>query len=57
MWRGNSRLPVRDAIFTYMGHTIAGTGYTGKARDAIFATLQAQMTAYYELPLRSFEQA
>ena len=57
MWCGNSRLPVRDPIFTYLGHTIPGNGYKGKARDALFASLQDQMAAYYELPLTRFEQA
>ena len=55
MWWGNSRLPVRDPIFTYLGHTLAGTGNKGKARDALFASLQAQIAAYYELPLTSFK--
>ena len=57
VWWGNSRLPIRDPIFTYLGHTIAGTGYKGKARDALFASLQAQVGAYHELPLTSFERA
>ena len=57
VWWGNSCLPVRDPIFTYPGHSIAGTGYKGKARDALFASLQAQMAAYYEPPLTSFERA
>ena len=35
VWWGNSRLPIRDPIFTYLGHTIAGTEYKGKARDAL----------------------
>ena len=48
---------MRDPIFTYLGHAIAGTGYKGKARDALFASLQAQIAAYYELLLTSFERA
>ena len=39
VWWGNSRLPVCDPIFTYPGHTIAGSRYKGKARDALFASL------------------
>ena len=57
MWWGNRRFPVRDPIFTYLGHTIASTGYKGKGRDALFASIQAQITAYYEVPLTSFAQA
>ena len=57
IWWGNSCLPIRDPIFTYLGHTIAGTGYKGNARDALFAFLQAQVTAYHKLPLTSFEGA
>ena len=44
-------------MFTYLGHTIAGVGYRGKARDALFAALQAQVAAYTILPLTSFERA
>ena len=44
-------------MFTYLGHTIAGVGYRGKARDALFAALQAQAAAYTILPLTSFERA
>ena len=44
-------------MFTYLGHTIAGVGYRGKARDALFAALQAQVAAYTNLPLTSFERA
>ena len=57
VWWGNSRLPVLDPIFTSVGHTIAGTGYKGKARDSLFASLKAQIAAYYELPVTSFERA
>ena len=39
VWWGNNRLPVRDTIFTYPGHTIVGTGYKGKARDALYVSL------------------
>ena len=50
-------------MFTYLGRTIAGVGYGGKARDELFATLQAQVAAYMYhvpctiLPLTSFGQA
>ena len=44
-------------MFTYLGHTIAGVGYRGKARDALFAALQAQVAAYTILPLTRFERA
>ena len=44
-------------MFAYLGHTIAGVGYRGKARDALFAALQAQVAAYTILPLTSFERA
>ena len=57
MWRGKDRLPIRNPIFTYLGHTIAGTGYNGKPWDAVFASVQVQTVAYYELPLTSFECA
>ena len=57
VWWGSGCLPVSDPIFTYLGHTNTGTGYKGKAQDALFAFLQAQMTAYYELPLTCFERA
>ena len=33
-------------MFIYLGHTIAGVGYRGKARDALFAALQAEVAAY-----------
>ena len=44
-------------MFTYLGHTIAGVGYRAKARDALFAALQAYRAAYTILPLPSFERA
>ena len=44
-------------MFTYLGHTSARLGYRGKARDALFAALQAQVAAYTILPLTSFERA
>ena len=44
-------------MFTYLGHTIAGIGYKGKAKDALFAALQAQVAAYTVLPLTSFKRA
>ena len=47
----------RDPIFTYVGRTIARTRYKGKARDALYASFQALIAAYHELPLTSFERA
>ena len=44
-------------MFTYLGHTIGGVGYRGKARDALFAALQAQVAAYTTIPLTSVERA
>ena len=41
IWWGQHRLDFKDPMFTYLGHTIAGVGYRGKARDALFAALQA----------------
>ena len=57
IWWGQHRLDFKDPMFTYLGHTIAGVGYRGKARDALFAALQAQVAAYTILPLTSFERA
>ena len=57
MWWGNNRLLVSDPIFTYLGHTIPGTGYNGKARDTLLASLQAKIAAYYELPLPGLKRA
>ena len=36
---------------------MVGVGYKGKARDALFATLQAQVVVYTILPLTSFQRA
>ena len=57
MWWGHHRLEFKNPMFTYLGHTIAGVVYRGKARDALFAALQAQVAAHTILPLTSFERA
>ena len=44
-------------MFTYLGYTIASVRYRGKARDTLFAALQAQVAAYTILPLTSSERA
>ena len=54
---GPHRLDFKDTMFTYLGHTSVGVGYRGKARDALFAALQAHVAAYTILRLTSFERA
>ena len=56
IWWGQNRLKLKDPMFTYLGHTIAGVGYRAKARDALFTALQAQVAAHTILPLTSFER-
>ena len=57
IWWGQHRLEFKDPMFTYLGHTIAGVGYMGRAKDALFAVLQAQVATHTILPLTSFERA
>ena len=56
MWWGQYRLDLRDPMSNYLRHTIASVGYNGKAREALFAALQAQVAAYTIL-LLNFEPA
>ena len=55
--RGEHRLDFKYPMSTYLGHTIARVRYRGKARDALFAVLQAKVAAYTILLLTSFERA
>ena len=47
---------MRPPIFRYLGHTIAHPSWAQRARDAVFAKVESDLTRYRALPLNAFER-